>query len=154
MSKSKIPFTKLYTDQALEQENKVLKGQGGMVGVSQSDESLDRHLVTTPHIARMVQKFLSIVPSTGKTPIRQEHYQLSGQMTVRMRHHAINVRDCIERRCPGNTFTVDGPIRNISSSAILPEKVKDDILNFASKDQKGFEEFVVERLLLTSTSSV
>lgn len=51
VSKSEIPFTKLYTDQALEQENKVLKGQGGMVGVSQSDESLGRLLVTTPHIA-------------------------------------------------------------------------------------------------------
>ena len=32
VAKSEIPFTHMFTDQALEQEIKKLKGQGGMVG--------------------------------------------------------------------------------------------------------------------------
>ena len=52
-SKSEVPFTRLYTDQALEQENKVLKGQGGMVGLCQDEKALDRLLVITPTISRI-----------------------------------------------------------------------------------------------------
>ena len=36
VSKSQVPNTKLFTDQALEQEIKVLKSCGGMIGLSQN----------------------------------------------------------------------------------------------------------------------
>ena len=44
VAKSEIPFTDMFTDQALEQEIK-LKGQGGMVGLNRDEGALD-HLVT------------------------------------------------------------------------------------------------------------
>ena len=42
VTKSEIPFTLMFTDQALEQEIKKLKGQGGMVGLSRDEGALDR----------------------------------------------------------------------------------------------------------------
>ena len=42
VAKSEVPFTQLFTDQTLEQEIKMLKRHGGMVGLSQDEAALDR----------------------------------------------------------------------------------------------------------------
>ena len=44
VAKSEIPFTCLFTDQTLEREIKVLKRHGGMVGLSQDEETLTAFL--------------------------------------------------------------------------------------------------------------
>jgi len=41
VAQSEIPFTRLFTDQALEQEIKKLKGHAGMVGLSRDEAALD-----------------------------------------------------------------------------------------------------------------
>ena len=56
VAKSGIPFTQLFTDQALEQEIKDLKGHGGMVGLSRDESGLDRLVTVTPHLAQMVRE--------------------------------------------------------------------------------------------------
>ena len=53
---SEIPFTRLFTDQTLEQEIKVLKRHGGMFRLSQDEAALDHLLVTSLHIYRMVKQ--------------------------------------------------------------------------------------------------
>jgi hypothetical protein len=55
VSKSDVPFTKLFTDQALEQEIKNLKRHGGIVGLSQDESALDRLVTTTPHLTHIVR---------------------------------------------------------------------------------------------------
>jgi len=56
VTKSEIPFTRLFTDQTLEQEIKVLKRPGGMFGLSQDEATLDYLLVTSLHLYRMVKQ--------------------------------------------------------------------------------------------------
>ena len=51
VAKSEIPFTHLFTGQALEQEIIKLQGQGGMVGLSTDEGALDRLVTTVPHLA-------------------------------------------------------------------------------------------------------
>ena len=58
VAKSEIPFTNLYTDQALEQEIRTLKDHGGIVGLSQSEAALDRLITITPHLAHIVKQYL------------------------------------------------------------------------------------------------
>jgi len=55
VAKSEISFTRLFTDQALEQELKTLKRHGGIVGLSRDEAALDRLVITTPHLARLNQ---------------------------------------------------------------------------------------------------
>ena len=62
VAKSEIPFTHLFTDQALEQEIKKLKGRGGMVGLSRDEAGLDRLVTSTPHIATLVEEYLNKFP--------------------------------------------------------------------------------------------
>ena len=124
VAKSEIPFTRMFTDQMLEQEIKVLKHHGGMVGLSQDECALDRLLITSPHLARMVKQYLTSFPKVSEASERNEHYQLSGDVAVRTRQNAMKLRQSIELHCEGNPFTVESPLKSLVSSALVPEKAK------------------------------
>ena len=55
VAKSDVAFTHLFTDQTLEQEMKMLKSHGGIVGLSQDGYALDRLVTTKPHLSRIVR---------------------------------------------------------------------------------------------------
>ena len=135
VAKSKIPFTRLFTDQMLEQEIKVLKRHGGIVGLSHDEAALDDLLITSPHLARMVKQYLNCFPKVSKTSEGTEHYQLSGDVTVRTRENAMKLRQSIELHSEGNSFTVESPLKGVVSSALGSEKAKEDIVCYAEKGQ-------------------
>ena len=73
------PFTSLFVDHTLEQEIKKLKGIGGITGLTQHDEILDRFLLTAPELSRFVEDFQDRYTCVGGcTEPSMEHYQLSG----------------------------------------------------------------------------
>ena len=59
----------------------------------------------------------------------------------------MKLRRSTELHCEGNPFTVESPLKSVVSSALVPEKAEEDILCYAEKGQKRFEEFVEDRLL-------
>ena len=154
MAKSEVPFTHLFTDQTLEQEIKLLKRHGRMVGLSQDEAALDRLLTITPHLTHIVKQFLHSFPRASRSSERSEHDQLSGVVAVRSRENALKLRHSIELHCGGNPFTEKSPLKSLVSSALVPDVAKYDMLHFAEKGQKRFEEFVHDRLLPTSILSV
>ena len=154
VAKSDVAFTRLFTDQTLEQEIKMLKRHGGIVGLSQDDSALDRLVTTTPHLCRLVRQYLNSFPQTSTQYDRSEHYQLSGGISVRTRENATKLRNSIETHCKGNPFALQSPVKSLVSSALVPHNAKDDILHFADKGQKRFQDFINDRLLSTSTVSV
>ena len=154
VAKTQIPSSRLCTDQALEQEIKTLKAQGGMVGLSQNEACLDRLLTTSPHLARMVQQYFDTFLHKATSTPKPEHHQLTGNISVRIRNNAIKIRGSIEQHCEGNPFTIECPLKSLGSSRLVPEKAADDILHFAEKGQARLEDFVTERLLQESRLSV
>ena len=119
VAKSEIPFTKLFVDQKLEQEIKDLKGQGGMVGLSQDEAALDRLLTITPHLCHLVRQFLNTFPRASRSKDRSEHYQLSGSVALRLRENAMKLKESIEIHCEGNPFTELTPLKDIALSALI-----------------------------------
>ena len=117
VAKSEVPFTQLFTDQTLEQEIKMLKRHGGMVGLSQDEAALDRLVTTTPHLTHLVKQFLNAFPKASRSTDRSEHYQLSGAVAIRSRANAVKLRESIELHCAGNTFMKKTPLKNILISA-------------------------------------
>jgi hypothetical protein len=154
IAKSEVPFTCLFTDQTLEQKIKEVKLHGRMVGLSQDETGLDRLVTTTPHLARIVKQYLNSFPKESSSSHRNEHYQLSGCVSIRSRENTPKLRHSIELHCAGNPFKEISPLKSFVSSVLVPEDAKDDILHFGEKGQKRFEEFVRERLLPTSKLSV
>ena len=150
MTKSDVAFTCLFTDQTLEQEIKILKRHGGIVGLSQDDSAFDRLITTTPHLSRNVGQYLNSFPQTSTQYEQNEHYQLSGRFTARTKENAIKLCQSIE----GNPSSDRSPLKSLVSSALVPNNSKDHILHFAGKGQKRFEDFINDRLLSTPTVSV
>jgi len=153
--KSDTPFTSLFVDQTLEQEIKKLKGVGGITGLTQQDELLDRFLLIQPELARIVADFqnrytkLRNQDSSGK-----EHYQLFGEYATRIATNAETLRDSIQVHCEGNPYLVGTPLENIVSSVIIPDSAAVDILHRDEKGQLAYETFVEERILSSSTTSI
>ena len=154
VAKSEVPFTRLFTGQTLEQEIKMLKRHGGIVGLSQDDSALDRLVTTTSYLSPTVRQYLNSFPQTSMSFERSEDYQLSGRVSVRTRENAIKLHHSIEVHCKGNPFALPSPLKSLVSSVLVPHDAKDDILHFAETGQKHFNDFINERLLSTSTISV
>ena len=87
VNKSGIPFSSLFTDQALEQEIKHLKRHGGIVGISQNEDALHRIMLATPHISNIVRSYLDSFSGHTETT-EKEHYQLQGSFSIRITQNA------------------------------------------------------------------
>ena len=102
----------------------------------------------------MVKQYLNIFSNTTQSSQRTEHYQLQGNISVRLRSNAVKLRNSIELHCEGNPFLIECSLKSSVSSALVPEHAVDDILNFSQKGQMRLEAFIADRLLLTSTHSI
>jgi len=90
MAKSEVPFTCMFTDQTLEQEIKTLKRHDGIVGLSPDEGVLDRLVTITPHLAQIVQQYLTAFNANDGGE-RSEHYQLTAT------HYATNIGKASQR---------------------------------------------------------
>ena len=64
--KTTNPFSAMAIDQAHEQNNSIVKGDGGAVGLTQNPAALRRWMLAGPEITRLIQEFEKAV--TGKKP--------------------------------------------------------------------------------------
>lgn len=146
VAKTDIPFVNLFDDQGLEQEIKAIKRHGGAKGATRDEHLLDKLVITAPYLAEMTREFLSRYPRHKTHYSRKEHYQLTGGMSVRVFNNAIKLAKAITAHCEGNPYTLKTPLKNITSSKLVPESMHDDFLNFDVKGQAAAEEFVKLRL--------
>ena len=156
VQKSDIPFTSLFTDQALEQEIKILKRHGGIKGVTQDENVLDRLVATMPVLSRIVKSFMGGFPKANisKREADLQHHQLSGNTNVRMAANALKIKTSMLQYCGANPFSTPLELKSIASSAVIPDDAKVDILQFAVKGNQRLLEFIDDRLLENSTGSV
>ena len=125
------------------------------MGITQDEVSLDRVIITLPHISSVVNDWLCRFPrfSTAFHSSGQ-HYQLSGDIALRSTRNALKRRDCIQLHCEGNPFIVGTPLKSIVSSVLIPEAAKEDILHRDEKGLDGYRKFVKERLVPDASLSV
>jgi len=67
----------------------------------------------------------------------------------REKKYTMNLRHLIELPCESDPFTVESSSKSVVSLA-LAEEGKEEILCYADKGQKRFEDFVEDRLLPSS----
>ena len=154
VAKSDVAFTRLFTDQTLEQEIKMLKRHAWIAGLSQYVSAFDRLVTTTPHLSHILRQYLNSRPQTSKQYELNEHYQLSGRISVKTNENTIKLHQSIETHCKGNSFSLPSPLKILVSSALFPNSGTDDILHFAEKGKKLYQDFINDRLLSTPTVSV
>ena len=153
VTKSTEAFCNLFVDQGLEQEIKKLKRYGALPGITQDDDAFNRFTTTAPHLVRIVEKFLSTYPKT-KLSSDETYHQLQGNMGLRCALNAVTIKNCLVTYCEGNPYMNNTPLKNVVSSALIPEPAATDILTYPEKGQARYEWLVENRILEGSPESI
>jgi hypothetical protein len=90
----------------------------------------------------MVKQSLKGFPRSCSTSTRKEHDHLSGYFAVRTVTNALKLRHSLQKHCGENPFTESSPLKNLASSALVPENAQEDMVQTAVKGQKRFKEFL------------
>ena len=126
VTKSGIPFVSLGADHACEQLNRLMKGQSGLIGISNNANARQRFFMVTPELTRLSKEFKSQfdMETDGTT----EHHEL-GPSAIKRAHHAINkIKAAIVSH--GNPSTAGGDkLYNIITHAYIPDEYVPQILN-------------------------
>jgi len=146
VKKTGTPFTNLFVDQTLEQEIRGLKVVGGITGLTQNESALNRFLLATPELTRIVTKFQQRY-SLPTDATSNEHYQLTGTIALRIANNAEKIRCGIDEHCGGSPFVDQKQLVNIVSMMAIPDAAKNDILNRDEKGQARYKEFVMHRMI-------
>ena len=79
VQKTLCSFSAIAIDQAHEQNNACIKGDGGAVGLLQSPEALRRWMVAGPEIARLIAEFDATMDGKSMTDTRHHEQGASFQ---------------------------------------------------------------------------
>ena len=124
IKKSGIPFCSIGSDHALQQENKIMKLTGGVIGLMQNPAALHRFYLVAPFLSALSKEFCNKnqISSHGHA----HHYQTTGSTNQRI---STNVKKMIQ---VFDTFDLDfkenGSVFNVVSKAVLPAETASDIL--------------------------
>ena len=82
------------------------------------------------------------------------HQYRNTNTTTLSANHAKKLKDAIFKHCEGNLFMNNTPLRNISSSVIIPEPAKTDILTGPQKGDALYERLKKEHLSQKGKGSI
>ncbi len=81
-------FSSMAIDQAHEQHNAIVKGDGGAVGLTQNPEALKRWMVAGPEMARVTAQFEASIHGVRKKMFLEtrHHQQTNGNQVTFAKH--------------------------------------------------------------------
>lgn len=142
VKKSQIPFTAIGPDHAGEQENKVLKVQGGLRGIANNENARNRFFLVAPVLSQ-INRNLS---ETKTLPV---HHNLLPSKTSKQRVRVEKIIKTLEDHaklfCNNN-----GVLRNIFTNAVVNDQYVYDIINVNAIGAKSLLKFEEERLYTNS----
>lgn len=138
-------FSSIAIDQAHEQNNASVKGDGGAVGLTQNPTALRRWMVSGPEMARLIEEFQASMERPEKGPDLRHHEQTrSTQMTFFNQLKALS--SVIEEM--GNPFTEESSdLLVLDTRDIADPAVSDAMRKLEKTGQEQYDTFVTERLV-------
>lgn len=140
LQKSRNVFSCMPLDQAHEQNNDLLKGSGGIIGLTENPASLRRWIVAGPEQARLLKEFESqLSPDTGESHWQHHEQFLSVQESFKK-----NVQDlCDTISNMGNPFLDDCPeLLVLHTHNCADEAVTDTIQNIKELGLSQYKDYV------------
>ena len=144
VQKSNRKFSMIAMDQNHEQQNAIVKGVGGVVGLTENTTALRRWCVCGPEIARVLNKFESCRQSKVYC-IDNEHHDATLSTQVTFVKHVKSLVATIEDN--GNPFLEDSKdIYCLDTKEVKNEKVVHTVYNIEEIGKKQFNEYIEDRL--------
>ena len=144
VKKTKHAFSAIAIDQAHEQNNASVKGDGGAVGLTENASALHRWMVSGPEMARLIGEFEDATKSRVDEDYRhheqRKHVQLSFARDVKALSEAMGEM--------GNPFLENsGDLLVLDSRNIADTAVASTIQQIEKLGRDQYEMFVEERLV-------
>ena len=144
--KSTRPFSAIAIDHAHEQNNAVVKGDGGAIGLTQNPRALLRWMVAGPEIARTIDGFETecLDNHTGRDNGRHHEHTMAVQVTF-----ASEVQALVEvTEDLGNPFMeVSGVLLVLDTRDIADQAVMTTLRGIEKKGHDQYDSFVTDRLV-------
>ncbi len=138
-------------DQLHEQNNKVIKGDGGAVGLLGNESALLKWMVGGPEIARMITEFEQTNVTTDKSSnTNRSHHESTTAYQKRFIKHVSDVVNSLKE--DGNPFLEDCLQTTDSRKLIMSPAAETAVFNARDIGKKKYEEFVKERLIVGNKS--
>ena len=102
VQKTDHSFSAMAIDQAHEQNNDLVKGEGGAIGLTSNSNALNRWMVAGPEVAQIVQSFERCCLKR-RNPTTQHHDQSQAE-EIRFTKHVISLVETIDSDQLGNPF--------------------------------------------------
>ena len=136
-------FSAMAHDQVHEQLNAMVKGDGGVIGITENDGTLRRWSVAGPETARVLSEYTEIHCSESKMEGKHHEQIPSVQKTF-----FENVKNlCREFEEAGNPFSdTSEDLFTLDNKNIMPESVKKSVETAENIGNRQFQAFVSERL--------
>lgn len=83
-------------NQAHEQNNAVVKGGGGAIGLTQNPEALRRWMISGPELARIIGEFEQSIEVRQKGSHEQHHHEQTKAAQVKFAHHVHSMCEVME----------------------------------------------------------
>ena len=141
--KTRRVFSSMAIDQAHEQNNATVKGEGGAVGLTQSPEALRRWMVSGPEVARMTTEFEASIGMCKRMNTVTRHHEQTKSIQVTFAQHMVEV---IEEM--GNPFVEEGKdLLRLDTRDIIDPAVAHYLGQVEEIGQKQYEVFMTNRLI-------
>ena len=138
-------FSAIPIDQAHEQNNKCVKGDGGAVGLTQNSVQLLRWMVSGPEIARAINDFESSIEHIHSKDVDIRHHEQSRGVQSTFKNQVKSLCDTITEM--GNPFLeTSEDILRLDTRDIVNPDVAATVRNIRRAGHEQYKTFVSERL--------
>ena len=145
--KTNRPFSDIPVDQAHEQNNAAIKGDGGAVGLTDNPSALRRWMVAGPEVARLIEEFQDSKQDRPQTT--KHHDQLSSVQTAFLKDVQSMIKVMEEF---GNPFEEDSQdLLVLDTKEVAPPLAVDTLRRSRKVGQVQYDNFVRERLVESET---
>ena len=147
--KTKRPFSAISLDQAHEQVNALIKGDGGAVGLTENPAALRRWMIAGPGIARLVEEFEEGYDddSSDSGGHHEQTKSVQDKFVKDVRSLVITIEEM------GNPFMEEsGDLINLNYKVVMPEKVVKAMQSMYATGVTKYDPFIEERFKSGSKS--
>lgn len=148
VQKSAHVFSTMAMDQAHEQMNDHIKGDGGVIGITDNPSALIKWITAGPEVARIIDDFENI----AGTPVTKgtQHHDQEPSIQAQFARHVRAMVDTFEEL--GNPFIEDSKdLIVLDTKEVIGDNAVDSLRTVETIGQSQYEKYVDERLKQRST---
>lgn len=146
LNKSGRPFSKMPIDECHEQNNDLVKSEGGAIGLTENSVALLRWMVAGPEMMRVVNQFLSCLQRSNDIPDEIRHHENVPSVQNKFACKVISLVKTLKDM--GNPFDdSSGDLLTLDTREIADLKIASSMKNIKKMGEDLFTKFWLERIV-------